>query len=293
MSRGGSKGSQSGRSKRPSPQPQEKLQKSRKQRKAERDPNEPPKPIRTVENSRKPSETAVQTDDPEIHMADSIDEFAQFFSGQETPKVLITSTRRARPATVDFCDELADVFPGAQFVRRPPTHLVKDVVAEAIPRGFTHLIIVAEDLRLPHSMTITKLPEGPTAYFRVTSVRHGKELAGHGRSSSHTPELILNNFSSRLAHTIGRMFVSLFPPVPQFHGRQVVTFHNQRDFIFVRRHRYIFDDQGRRVTLQEIGPRFTLRLEALQRGIYDRRSGEFELSHEAANRASRAKDFLL
>lgn len=33
------------------------------------------------------------------------------------------------------------------------------------------------------------------------------------------------------------MFQALVPQVPEFEGRQVVTFHNQRDFIFVRRHR--------------------------------------------------------
>lgn len=27
---------------------------------------------------------------------------------------------------------------------------------------------------------------------------------------------------------------------PEFQGRQVVTFHNQRDYIFVRFHRYMF-----------------------------------------------------
>lgn len=27
---------------------------------------------------------------------------------------------------------------------------------------------------------------------------------------------------------------------PEFDGRQVVTFHNQRDYIFVRFHRYVF-----------------------------------------------------
>lgn len=32
---------------------------------------------------------------------------------------------------------------------------------------------------------------------------------------------------------------------PEFHGRRVVTFHNQRDFIFVRHHRYMFDPDGK------------------------------------------------
>jgi len=34
----------------------------------------------------------------------------------------------------------------------------------------------------------------------------------------------------------------LLPKQPEFKGRQVVTLHNQRDFIFFRRHRYVFKD---------------------------------------------------
>ena len=34
----------------------------------------------------------------------------------------------------------------------------------------------------------------------------------------------------------------MFPLDPQFRGRRVVTVHNQRDFLFVRHHRYIFED---------------------------------------------------
>jgi ribosome production factor 1 len=82
------------------------------------------------------------------------------------------------------------------------------------------------------------------------------------------------------------MFQTLFPQLPEFQGRQVVTLHNQRDFIFLRRHRYIIlnlmqlsngmiADNGYRyafrsdekVSLQEIGPRFTLKLRWLKKGI--------------------------
>ena len=62
---------------------------------------------------------------------------------------------------------------------------------------------------------------------------------GHGRSTSHLPEVILNNFTTRLGHTVGRMFAALFPHDPQFKGRRAVTFHNQRDFIFFRHYRYV------------------------------------------------------
>ena len=41
-----------------------------------------------------------------------------------------------------------------------------------------------------------------------------------------------NGLCNRLIH-------SLFPQDPEFKGRRVVTFHNQRDFIFFRHYRYI------------------------------------------------------
>ncbi len=248
---------------------------------------------RTVENSRKPSETAVKADDEEIKLADSMDEFASYFGGEESPKILITTSRYPAKVTKEFAEELADVLPNSQFVTRPPKHLIKDVIDEALPRGFTHLFVICDNLKKLESLIVVKLPEGPTAYFHLTSFKSSKELDLRARSTCHSPELILNNFTTRLGHTIGRLFVSLFPPIPQFHGRQAVTFHNQRDFIFFRRHRYIFDDQGKRVNVQEIGPRFTLKLEALQKGTFDRRSGEFELSHRASSEAARTKTFIL
>ena len=60
---------------------------------------------------------------------------------------------------------------------------------------------------------------------------------GHGKVTAHKPEVILNNFTTRLGHTVARMLASLFPQEPQFQGRRAVTFHNQRDYIFIRHHR--------------------------------------------------------
>ncbi|RWS15005.1 ribosome production factor 1-like protein, partial [Leptotrombidium deliense] len=75
--------------------------------------------------------------------------------------------------------------------------------------------------------------------------------------TEHVPEIILNNFTTRLGHSIGRMFASLFPHDPQFIGRQVATFHNQCDCIFFRFHRF---KSEKKVGIQELGPRFTLKL---------------------------------
>jgi ribosome production factor 1 len=90
---------------------------------------------------------------------------------------------------------------------------------------------------IPDAITVINLPAGPTAYFKLTSVVLGQQISGHARPSPHSPELILNNFSTLLGMNVGRLFGSLFPPMPQFRGRQVVTLHNQRDFLFFRRHR--------------------------------------------------------
>lgn len=156
------------------------------------------------------------------------------------------------------------------------------------------------------------LPAGPTAYFKLTSFRPSHAIHNHGRCTSHEPELILNNFNTRLGRTVGRMFASLFPQIPAFKGRQVVTFHNQRDFIFIRRHRYIFsnkettvkdddneDGNGKKktkqvanVTLQELGPRFTLKLQWVQKGTFDAKFGDFEWVFRPEMETSRRKFFL-
>eukprot|EP00116_Pleurobrachia_bachei_P003228 sb/3463490/ len=109
----------------------------------------------------------------------------------------------------------------------------------------------------------------------LTSVVLKKQLKRHGNATTHRPEVILNNFSTRLGHSIGRMMGSLFHYDPQFRGRNCVTFHNQRDFIFFRRHRYVFKNNVK-VGLQELGPRFTLKLRRVQKGTFDTTTGEYE-----------------
>ena len=87
------------------------------------------------------------------------------------------------------------------------------------------------------------------------------------------------------------MFASLMPHQPEFKGRQVATFHNQRDFIFFRRHRYIFKD-GKRADLQELGPRFTLKLMSLQKGTFELASGEKVFEYKPSMDKNRRRFFL-
>ncbi|CAD0114841.1 unnamed protein product [Aureobasidium uvarum] len=144
----------------------------------------------------------------------------------------------------------------------------------------------------PAGLDIVHLPHGPMFHFSISNWVEGAKLPGHGNPTSHDPELILNNFRTPLGLLTAHLFRQIFPPQPQIQGRQVVTLHNQRDYIFVRRHRYVFRDKrateksivgpdGKlvegvediRAGLQELGPRFTLKLRRIDKGI-QRRSGQ-------------------
>ncbi|KAF8312194.1 Brix-domain-containing protein [Clavulina sp. PMI_390] len=221
-----------------------------------------------------------EIDDENAHDI-STDPFASYFSlsspslsiDPETglplpPKVLITTSSRATKVTFDFCAELKDVIPGGEFIRRKKNKgfEIGRVAGWAAGRGYGAVVVVNEDRKKCNAITMIHLPSGPTAYFKLTSVQLSAEIHGHARPSPHHPELILNGFVTRLGHMVGRMFQTLYPPVPEFEGRQVVTLHNQRDFLFFRRHRYMFKSPER-AALQEIGPRFTLKLKWIKKGI--------------------------
>lgn len=229
---------------------------------------------RTLENTREPDVTMVNPEDPEILLDQNNDEFSSFFNKEVPAKVLITCSENPHDWTLRFCRELTLLIQDSIFRNRKHCSL-KKLVVEANARGYTNIVVVTEDRRHPTGMLVIHLPEGPTAFFRISSVKYRKKIKNRAQYTSHRPEIILNNFRTRLGLSIGRLITSLFQYDPQFHGRRVVTFHNQRDYIFVRHHRYEFKNEAK-VALQEMGPRFTLRLRSLQKNTFDTKFGEYE-----------------
>ncbi|XP_019735818.1 ribosome production factor 1 [Hippocampus comes] len=252
------------------------LKKKRKRQEKMLGSKAPPKQVpKTIENQRVYDETTVDPEDEEVAFDEATDEFSAYFNGLTNPKVLITTSDRPRGRTVKFCRQLATVIPNAHVYYRRGLAL-KRIIPQCVARDFTYLIVINEDRKVPNGLVLCHLPEGPTAHFKVSSVRLRKEMKRRGKEpTEHTPEVILNNFTTRLGHSIGRMFAALFPQNPQFVGRQVATFHNQRDFIFFRFHRYIFKNE-KKAGIQELGPRFTLKLRSLQKGTFDSKFGEYE-----------------
>jgi len=222
------------------------------------------------------------------------------------PKILITTSRNCH--IHEPAEQLTQLFPNSTYIPRGREHKfsIKEISAFASnptattssghPREpYTHLIVVNEDRKIINALTIVVLPAGPTFHFSLTNYLPPKRISGHGKPTGHVPELILNNFLTPLGKVTSSLFQSMFPRQPEIRGRQVVTLHNQRDYIFFRRHRYVFrerretekpvgyglEDGGKdggngskgdesipiRVGLQELGPQFTLKLRRVERGI--------------------------
>ncbi|XP_022329870.2 ribosome production factor 1-like [Crassostrea virginica] len=268
-------------------------EKKRKRKEAESMGEEaPPKQVpKTIESMRVKDETMVTAEDTEVMMDEAQDELASYFSRETLPKILITTCDRPCLRTNKFCKELKLVIPNSDIKYRRGLDL-KKIIPQAKERDFTDIIVVNEDRKEPNGLVVTHLPDGPTLHFKLSSVRLTTEIKRVGEMSKHKPELILNNFNTRLGHSVGRVFASLFPHDPQFQGRRVVTFHNQRDFIFFRHHRYVFRN-NKRVGLKELGPRFTLKLRSLQKGTFDSKYGEYEWVHKRKEMETSRRKFTL
>lgn len=288
-----------------------------------------PKP-KTLDNTREVEPTRVQADDDEIALDEAGDEFAAYFSDDVRPKILLTTRPRPSRELFFFIADLQRFFPALFFYPRR-SYSMKQIVEYGTNKEFTHLMVLSEKSKVCNGMIVSHLRKtdagpsaGPTAFFKVTNVIPSPDIKNHGSATSHVPELVLNGFTTRLGHRAGRFLGSLFPHNAQFRGRQVATFHNQRDYIFVRHHRYVFEagkekaaavaaataaaeaakEDGdkspkkppppkTKARLQELGPRFTLKLRWIQEGTFDSQFGEYEWFHKRKEMDTTRRKFHL
>lgn len=131
------------------------------------------------------------------------DPFASYFDSafgfdpSVPPKVLITTSFKASKLTYDFCDELVSVIPGSEFVRRKKGKGFEmgRIAAWAAGRGYSNMIVVNEDMKkpseiranvsvlyieaepTPDAITLIHLPEGPSVYFKLSSLQLTKQIS--------------------------------------------------------------------------------------------------------------------
>ncbi|CAH8629624.1 unnamed protein product [Schistosoma curassoni] len=126
------------------------------------------------------------------------------------------------------------------------------------------------------------------------------------------PHLITTRFMTRLGLRTERILSSLFPNEsrlpPQPHSRTIV-FHNQRDYIFFRHYRYIHRDttdvhndddnenEGKHntehIAMNEVGPKFTLKLRSIQLGTFDSQYGNYEWVRKRTEIGRSRRTFIL
>jgi ribosome production factor 1 len=173
----------------------------------------PPKQIpKTIENTRNFDATFVKDDDLEIIGDERDDEFSSYFTNEKKPKIMISTRPKCSRKLFLVIADLMQMIPNAFYYPREG-HSVKDLVKYAEGKNFTHLVILGEKKKVCNGFLVTHLPAGPTAYFSLSSFEQGSKIPGHGRPTSHVPEVILNNFVTRLGRRIGRFLGSLFPHV--------------------------------------------------------------------------------
>ncbi|CAK9032073.1 unnamed protein product [Durusdinium trenchii] len=247
---------------------------------------------RSIDKMREADETIVPEEDSEVEEDEAMDEFEKYFQNGKKPKILVTTQKTPSRKMYAFLKELVCVIPNTFYYPRKEFPF-KKICEYAGNRDFTDVMLFHEKAGVMQGVYISHLPKGPTSYWRITRMKLGQEMKGGATcNSSHNPELILNNFVTRLGRRLARQFAALFPQRPDFEGRRTITFHNQRDFVFFRHYRYNFKDNGERCALQEIGPRFTLKCRYLQHGTFDARSGEYEYIWRPDAQVSRKKFFV-
>ncbi|XP_055859042.1 probable ribosome production factor 1 [Episyrphus balteatus] len=260
----------------------QKLEKSKRkkaERRKRRKEGVPANPGHTIESLREPDQTAIanieDSDNEELRKELETDDFSSYFEGTYEPKILITFADNPVTLTRKFGLELSRIFVNA-LVKIRNKSSVKKMVQSAIREEFTDIVVINENRRKPNGLLVIHLPNGPTAHFKLSNVKITEHIRrDHKEITKHRPEVIMTNFTTRLGLTVGRMLGSLFHHDPEFKGRRVATFHNQRDFIFFRHHRYEFAKQGKKAKLRELGPRFTLKLRSLQEGTFDSKTGDY------------------
>ena len=227
------------------------------------------------EDRRVENVTIIKDDDPDFEEEAKLDTLEDYLNGNKTAKIKIIISRQEdeAPKVIRFAETLENLIPNSTFGERDGIKF-DETREKAYEDGYTDLLVLTSANDQVYSMYQLHLPEGPTCLWRVTSIVCPEDIPGHGVRTPHFPEVLMKRFETNLGRRCARMLRALFPAEPELEGRQVCTFHQQRDFVFFRSYRYIFESKDKVVT-QELGPRFTLRLLWFQDGPYNPSSGDY------------------
>lgn len=157
------------------------------------------------------------------------------------------------------------MFPNSQRINRG-NHVISEIVSACKANEVTDLVILHETRGTPDGLIVSHFPHGPTAYFTLHNVVLRHDIPDRGTVSEQYPHLLFEGFQSKLGERVKNILKYLFP-VPKEDSKRVMTFANDADFISFRHH--VFYQIGKEVQLQEVGPRFEMRLYQIKLGTVD------------------------
>lgn len=189
------------------------------------------------------------------------------FAGSKDPSILLTTSRKPSSRLMQFLKEMKIMIPNATRINRG-NYVIKELVEVATKYNFSDLIILHEHRGNPDGLIISHLPSGPTAYFALSNVvlRHDLKTELDTMPEEY-PHLIFHNFNSKIGDRVSDILKFLFP-VPKLDSHRVLSFVNKDDFIIFRHHAYKKEDY-KTIALEELGPRFVLKLYQISLGTVD------------------------
>jgi len=215
------------------------------------------------------------------------DEFNKILSGEIETKIMLTTCTKPGKQVIRLSKELMYTIPNIHFYKRRD-YPIQAICQYAAHHQFTSVIVVGQQKKRVHGLYICHLPEGPSLFYKLTSLKLMRDLQKmRGKKKemklahvlADRPEVLTKQFESKMGLRASRSLRSLFPAKSDLKARRVVCFMNQRDFIFFRNWRYDFKDTDTKTPvsgLKEIGPRFTLKMRWCHKGLFNANDADYE-----------------
>ena len=210
-------------------------------------------------------EIELEDENTQIPYSHIDDEYAS--AGTKDTSILLTTSRKPSSRLQQFVKELKILIPNSTRMNRG-NYIIHDLVEVATKYGFTDLIILHEHRGNPDGMIVCHLPSGPTAYFALSNVvlRHDLRTSLDTMPEEY-PHLIFQNFQTHIGDRVTDILKYLFP-VPKLDSKRVISFINKDDWIIFRHHTHKKEDY-KTIALEELGPRFVMKLYQISLGTVD------------------------
>nr|UXY86756.1 ribosome production factor 1 [Cryptomonas paramecium] len=170
----------------------------------------------------------------------------------------ITTSIKPSTKTLQLAYEFLNVVPNSCFFKRKQLSIAR-VLSFFIKKKVNTILIFIEKKKNFFQIWQINILRKTIIKFKIEQAVLKKKLKLI-KSSVCRPELIFYNFEKKIGKICSLFFCDLFENCPDFKKRQVIFFCLSKNRILFRHYRYLFSSSGKDVKLQELGPRFILKI---------------------------------